>query len=142
MAKNTNPVFGLNGVVAAIALAAANTARDGSGSVATVATGDANGTRISNLHATSAQASVAANGASVVVFWLSIDSGTTWFKLREVAFAAVTGSNTAIGQFQELIFPEGIILEGTTYKLGVTKTIHAGAQDQIHVMARGTIQGS
>lgn len=142
MAKNINPVFGLSGVAASAVLAAANTAGDGSGTITTFITGDANGSRISNIQMICAQATVAANSAMVVRLWISTDGGTTWFKLREVLFAAVTGSNTAIGQFQELVFPEGVLLEGTSYKIGVSKSVHAGAQDQIHVMARGTIQGS
>ncbi len=142
MAKNINPVFGLTGVTAAAVLAAANTAGDGSGTITLLMTGDANGTRINNLQVLSAQATIAANSAMVVRFFISYDAGTTYYKFREIAFAAVTGSNTAIGQFQELVFPEGIILEGTSYKIGFTKSIHAGVQDQIHAMARGTIQGS
>lgn len=142
MAKNTNPVFGLNGVHGAVSLAAANTAGDGSGTITTLLTGNANGTRVSHLQVISAQATVTTNAAMVVRFFLSTDSGTTWFKLREVALAAVAGSGTAIGQFQELSFPEGILLEGTSYVLGVAKSVHATAADQVHVMARGTIQGS
>lgn len=142
MAKNNDPVFGLTGFIDKATVAAANTAGDGSGTIVTVSTGDANGKRINNLQAISAQASVTANSAMVVRFFLSTDSGSTWTKLREIAFPAVTGSNTAIGQFQELVFPEGLLLEGTTHVLGATKSVHAGAQDQIHVIARGTIQGS
>lgn len=142
MAKNTNPIFGIAGVAAVLTVSAANTAGDGSGTVNTLQTGDSNATRVSSLQAISAQASVTANSAMVVRFFLSIDGGTTWYKFREVLFAAVTGSNTAIGQFQELVFPEGLMLETTSYKIGVTKSVHAGGQDQIHVISRGTIQGS
>lgn len=141
MAKNTNPVFGLNGVAKSVTLAAANTAGDGSGTIPTIITGDTNGTRISNIQIISAQATVATNSLMVVRLWLSTDGGTTWFKLREVLFTAIAGSNTVIGQFQELVFLEGLLLEGTLYRLGVTKSIHAGVQDQIHIMVRGTIQG-
>lgn len=142
MAKNFNPVFGLTGVAGVATLTAANTAGDGSGSIVTVATGDANGTRLSNVQFIAAQASVTSNSAQVVRLFLSIDGGTTWFKLRESTFAVIAGSNTVIGQFVEFVFIEGIILEGTNYKLGATQSVHAGAQDQIHVIARGTVQGS
>jgi len=142
MAKNTNPVFGLTGVTASLTLSAANTAGDGSGTIPTLMTGDANGTRVSSIQIISAQASVTSNTAMVVRLWFSTDSGSTWFKLREILFSVVAGSNTAIGNFQEITFPEGLVLEGTTYKIGASKSVHAGAQDQVHLIARGTIQGS
>jgi len=141
MAKNTNPVFGLDGTIGAITVTTANTAKDGSGTINTLVTGNANGTRISHMQAISSQASPAANTNSVVRFFISLDSGTTWFLFREVTFANVTGSNTAIGQFQELYFPEGILLEGTAQRIGVTHSVYSGAQDRVDFIARGTIQG-
>lgn len=142
MAKNTNPVFGLSGVAAVVSLTSASTPGDDTATVTNLITGDTNATRITNIQFISAQATVAGNSAMVCRLWLSIDSGVTWYKLREVAFAVVTGSNTAVGQFQEMVFPEGILLESSAYRLGVSKSVHAGVQDKLHVIARGTIQGA
>lgn len=142
MAKNTNPVFGLNGFFDMSSVDVANAAGDGSGTINLLSTGDVNGKRINSIQAAIAQASVTTNSAMVLRFFLSSDSGTTYFKYREIAFPAVAGSNTAIGQFQEIQIPAGLFLEGSTQRLGWTKSIHAGAQDKVHAMAIGTIQGS
>lgn len=46
MAANTTPIFTLTPIVAFVQVSTANTARDGTGTIADIATGDTNGTRI------------------------------------------------------------------------------------------------
>lgn len=137
MAKNNAPVFELVPRIEQVALTAANAARDGSGTVTSLVTGVADGTRIDAITFTSAQATAAANSANVGRVFLSIDSGTTWRLFDEIAIAAVTASNTAIGARNRLTYPQGIILKDTTHRIGVTIAVRAGAQDDHHVVAQG-----
>lgn len=137
MAKNVNPIFELTPVIGLVALTAANTARDGSGTISTLATGGSDGSRIDAITFTSAQATAAANSANVGRVFLSVDGGTTWRLFDEIAIAAVTASNTAVGARNRLVYPNGIILKDANYKIGVTIAVRAGAQDDHHVTAQG-----
>lgn len=141
MAINTSPVFTRVPRSAVLTLAAANTARDGSGTIPTLLVGAADGTRIDEIRFTSAQASVGASAANVMRVWLSIDAtagaGVTWYLLAELAEATVTSSNTVIGAQTIFPFPSGLFLKDATYAIGVTMSIRATATDDHDVIALG-----
>lgn len=142
MAANTSPIFELAPVIAVVSLAAANAARDGSGTVTTLITGNANGTRIDSIKFISAQATVAATSAMIYRLFLSIDSGTTWTLFDESAVATITTSATVIGPQSTFTFPNGLNLLDATYKVGVTISVYAGVQDRHSCIARGGTLGS
>lgn len=137
MAKNTSPIFELEPILGFAALTAANTARDGTGTVTTLVTGAAEGTRVDAITFTSAQATAAANSAMVGRVFLSTDGGTTWRLFDEIAISAITASNTAVGARNRLNYAQGILLRNANYKIGVTISVRAGAQDDHHVTAQG-----
>ncbi len=137
MAANTNPIFEIKPVIGTTALAAANTARDGSGTIVTIVTGAADGTRIDEIRFISSQATAAASTARVGRVFLSVDSGTTWTLFDEVAIATATASNTAVGDKNVLSYPLGIMLKDSTQKIGVAMSVYAGVQDRTAVIARG-----
>lgn len=137
MAKNTSPIFESTPRIESVALTAANTARDGTGTITTLSIGAADGTRIDSITFESAQATAAANSAMVGRVFISYNSGSTWFLFDEVAIIAATASNTAIGARNVLSYAQGIILKDTTQRIGVTISVRAGAQDDHHVTARG-----
>lgn len=115
---------------ASIELAAANTARDGSGAINTVATVSADGAKVVKVKSLSSQASVAANSGMVICWWFSVDAGTTWRKLTEYGVPSVTSANdtpAAGGEetFEDLLLPPNTVI-------GVTQTLYAGAQDKMH----------
>lgn len=69
-------------------ISTANTARDGTGTIATVMAGGASGSRVDDLR-------IQATGtvtAGVVRLWLSLDNGTTNRLLREILVPATTPS--------------------------------------------------
>ena len=68
----------------------ANTNRDGTGTVATLAAGVAAGTRVNSVTITA----TATTTAGMVRIYLSTDTGTTWRLIKELPVAAVTPSAT------------------------------------------------
>lgn len=138
MAINTSPVFGRIPKLGVVTLTAANTARDGSGTIATLVAGAADGTRIDKVTFISAQATAAASATNTMRVWRSIDTGTTWYLYQEALETGVTASNTAIGATTVFSFPDGIFLKDATHLIGVTMSIRAGAQDDHDVIAEGS----
>jgi hypothetical protein len=111
-------------------LAAANTARDGSGSIATVATVSADGAKVVKVKSQSSQATAATNSAMVVCWWRSPDAGTTWYKITEYGIAAVAADATTPAAAGEETF-EDLLLDPSDV-IGVTQTVYAGVQDKMH----------
>lgn len=137
MAKNTKPIFELTPRNAYAVLAAANTASDGSGTIVTLVAGGTDGTRIDEIRWINGQATAAADSARVGKVWLSIDSGTTWNLIDEVAITTTTRSTTVVGGKFILTYPTGIVLKDSTHIIGVTISVYAGVQDRTVVVARG-----
>ena len=137
MAKNTNPIFELEPRLDVATLTAANTAKDGSGTITTLVTGHAEGTRIDLITFISAQASVTTNSAMMCRVYVSNDNGSTWTFWDEVALGATAGSNSAPGAKGQIPFPQGLKLKNANYKIGITKSVHAGAQDEVDAIAEG-----
>lgn len=135
MPAGTSPIFVQSAQPARARLAAANTARDGSGSLADLCTGAANGSRVESVTWTSAQASAAASSAMVGRVFITDENGLNPRLLAEVAIATVTASNTAIGATQTITFSNGYILKAGQ-KLQVSQSIYAGVQDQMDVTAK------
>jgi glucose-6-phosphate isomerase len=138
MSKNFNNVpIQNNSVIAKTALAAANTARDGSGTIVTLVSGVTDERRINEIVFISAQAAAAANSAMVGRVFLSIDNGATWSLFDEVKILAVTSSTTEVGARYSIPYPEGVILKDSNYKIGVTISVYGGVQDRFEVWALG-----
>jgi hypothetical protein len=114
----TTPAFIGTGRAASVNVSAANTATDGSGSITTLISGAAGGTRILEVTAKCA----ATSAAAVVNIFLSVDSGTTWRIFDSIAISAITQSTTTAG-FKSSILYDTLLLADTTHRLGVTTTI-------------------
>lgn len=132
----STPVFVGSVICKQARLTAANTARDGSGTLTNVVTGSTNGTRIDRVTFISAQATAAANSAMVFRIFISDTTGANFRLFAEQAVAAVTASNTAVGARAQVVFMGGLFLESGQV-LAVTKSVHAGAQDQVDVIVEG-----
>lgn len=136
MAANTAPIFTLTPNCPVVAVAAANTARDGSGVLVTLFTAGADGSRVESITFTSAQATAALSSAMVGRVFLTDSAGANPRLISEVVIAAVTASNTVIGAASTIAYSNGLIIP-TGCILKVTQSIYAGVQDQMHVTARG-----
>lgn len=136
MPANTSPIFVLTPNTVSVALAAANAATDGSGSITTILTAGANGSRIERVTFVNSQQTAAASTANVGRVFISHDNGVSWFLYAEIAIPTATRSTTAIGARQQIIFSNGLILEAG-HLLGATIAAYAGAQDRTNVTAEG-----
>jgi len=117
-------------------ISAANTARDGSGSLVDSFTAGASGSRIDSIVFTSAQASVGASAARVQRVALTDTSGINPRLIAEVAMTAVTSSNTAIGATQTIIFTNGLVIKSGQL-IKTWQSIYGSAADQTDVLVKG-----
>jgi hypothetical protein len=123
-----NPGFVGTPTSSAVVLAAANTARDGSGTIQTLFTAGAGGARIDAI-------TVKATGttaAGQVLIWVDdTGAGTAWRLEDEVTVTVVTASNT-VGSFRAaILFGGGLTLRAGAI-VGATTTIAQG----FHVRVR------
>lgn len=139
MALTYQPPFTQVPNIGRVALAAANTARDGSGTVATAFTAGSDGAFVKKIRFTPAQATAAATAAKVYCVFLSFDAGTTWHFLIESTGPTVTPSTTATGEAgtKVLTFTDGLVLPNGAL-VGVTQTVYGGAQDRTQVIVEGS----
>ena len=97
------------------AVSAANTNRDGTGTIVTVATGSAAGFKVSEVIA---QAAVTTTAGMVRLF-ISTDSGSTWDLFDELPIGAVTVS-ASIPAFRTSKNYSNLVLTGTSNVLGAS----------------------
>lgn len=102
----TTPNFTSTSRLATASVSAANTNRDGTGTIVTVLTGVAAGTKVFEVDV---QMTVTSTAGMVRLF-LSSDTGATWKLFDEVAIAAATVSASVKGtrvatQYTNLILP-------------------------------------
>ena len=136
MAANTSPIFTLIPEATTANIAAANTARDGSGTLVSLFTAGTNGSRIDFITFTSAQATPAASALRVCRVFLTNTSGANPRLISEVALAAVTASNTAIGATATITFTNGLVI-ASGQQIRVTQSVYGSAADATDVIARG-----
>lgn len=136
MPANTTPVFTLTPNIGLAAVAAANTASDGSGVLNTLFTASSNGSRLERITYTNAQIVPAASSAMVIRFFITDTLGANPRLLREVALATATRSATGVGASGVVGFPGGLeIPSGSIVK--VIQSVYAGVQDLMHYVAEG-----
>lgn len=110
MAVNANYASAPKAAVAV--LSAANTNRDGTGTIVTVLAGGTSGTRVDDIR-------ISATGtttAGMIRFYLSLDGGTTSRLLFEVPVSPVTPSAT-VQSFQTVLTNLGILLPDANAQL-------------------------
>jgi hypothetical protein len=136
MAANVQPIFTLTPNAATANIAAANTARDGSGTLVTLFTAGTNGSRIDFIVFTSSQATAGASSARVQRVFLTDTSGLNPRLISEIVLPAVTASTTAIGATATITFTNGLVIKsGQIVK--VAQSVYVSAADNTDVLARG-----
>jgi hypothetical protein len=134
LAANTVPIFSLNGNFTPAAIAAANTASDGSGTLVTLVTAALNGSRVDGVRFRNAQITAAASSAMVHRIFLSDTGGTNFKLIGEVVTAAATRSTTVVGATSVFTFDNPIIMKSGQL-ISVCQSVYAGAQDLVHALA-------
>lgn len=114
----SSPAFVGTGRIGAVNVATANTATDGTGTITSLITGVAAGTRVLEIDVKCA----ATSAAAVVNIFLSSDGGSTWKIIDSIAVSAVTQSTTVAG-FEGYAVYTNLILPSTSHVLGCTTTI-------------------
>jgi len=136
MPANTSPIFTLTPEAVTCTIAAANTARDGSGTLVDLFTAGANGSRIDFITFISAQATPAASAARVQRVFLTDTAGLNPRLVQEIVLPAVTASATAIGATSTITFTNGLVINaGQIVK--VSQSVYGSANDQTQAIARG-----
>lgn len=134
MAANTTPIFVLTPNSVPTFSAAANTASDGSGSLVTLVTAGADGTRVDQVVFRNAQINPAASSAMRCSVYLSNAAGSNFQIVGEVLLPAATRSNTVLGSNNTITFSPPLIMKSGQV-LSITQSVYAGAQDRISAIA-------
>jgi hypothetical protein len=129
MAVVATPIFAQGFAYGVANIATANTNRDGTGTIGTVLTADADGTRIDHID-------ICATGnttAGVVRLYITLDSGPTSRLWKEILVGAITVS-TSVAAFMrrincalpenDLVLPTGYSLRASTHN-AETFNVHA-----------------
>lgn len=114
----TSPSFIGTPAIGSVNVATANTAIDGTGTITTLITGAATGTRILEVVAQCAATSAAAR----VNLFLTVDSGTTWRLLDQIAIAAATASATVSANRVTATYAN-LVLKDATQRLGCAVSV-------------------
>ena len=109
----TAPAFAVTPRIASVNVATANTNRDGTGTVATLITGAATGTRIAEIVC---QAKVTTTAGMVRIF---LYDGTTYYFFDEVSIAAATVSATVKGTRQSVLYAN-LVLPNANWSVRVS----------------------
>lgn len=118
----TNPSFIGVPNITQVNVSTANTNLDGSGTVTSLITGAAAGTRVLEVNAQIAITPAGASTASIVRVFLSTDSGSTWRLFDEITLASTTSSNSAKSTRNVATYAN-LVLKDATQRLGVTTSV-------------------
>ena len=108
-------------------VATANTNRDGSGTIVSIASGSATGLRISSVVC---QPTVTTSAGMIRLF-VSTDSGTTWNLFDEIPVSATTVSASVPGARSERTYTN-LVLSASTVRLGAAT--HNAESHQVFAM--------
>jgi hypothetical protein len=113
-----NPAFIGTPRLTFASLSSANTNLDGTGTITSLITGAATGTRVLEINM---QCS-ATSAAALVNIFLSTDSGSNWVLFDQIAVTAATVNNTTRAN-RNIATYTNLILPNANFSIGVTTTI-------------------
>lgn len=104
--------------VATVNVATANTAIDGTGTITTLITGAATGTRVLEIDAQCA----ASSAAALINVFLTTNGGSTWRLFDQITITAASASTTVKAN-RNLATYANLVLPDANASIGVTTTI-------------------
>lgn len=113
MPAGTTPIFPASVALGMVQISTANPNRDGSGTLGTLVTGGANGTRIDRIVM---KAAVTTTAGMIRIF---IYDGTNTRLVREVTVEAITPSATVAAWEEDLLTPD-LYLPSASYQIRVS----------------------
>jgi hypothetical protein len=129
MAANITPIFVLAGNIKPARIAAANTAADGSGTLVTLITAGASGSRVDGVRFRNTASICNKYRCKCAQNIFSDTAGTNDRLIGEVATATATRSATAVGATSIFTFDQPIIMLSGQI-MSVNQCNYAGTQDQ------------
>ena len=136
-----NPQFTSTPRATVSRISAANTARDGSGTIGTTLISSfvagTSGSRLDFITFTSATAVVGTPSLKVARVFLTDTTGANPRLISEVAMAATASSNTAIGATATITFTNGLVIGSGQIVYTAISVYGASNVDQTDVLARG-----
>jgi uncharacterized protein YigE (DUF2233 family) len=111
----TNPSFTSTPRIGSVNIATANALRDGTGTITSLLTGVAAGTKVFEVTVSPTVTTT----AGMVRLFISQDSGTTWRLFDEISISAATPSATVKVARNTTVYTN-LILSGTTSVLGAS----------------------
>ena len=136
MPANTSPIFTLTPNCPSVLIDAANTARDGSGTLVTLFTAGVNGSLVNKITFTNGASAVGASALKVCRIFVTDAAGANPRLRGEVALQAATSSNTAIGATATFTFTDGLFLKAGQL-IRVSQSLRATSADDTHAFAEG-----
>lgn len=120
MAANTSPIFTLTPIVGVATISAANTNRDGTGTIVQVVAGGTDGTRIDRIAVTA----TVTTSAGIVALYIDPNTGT-YHLWQEMLVSAITASTTVAAFGSEFVRSDGLplIVLPANYKIGASTQI-------------------
>ena len=110
MAASTTPIYPLTPQSVPVAVGTANTARDGTGTIATIYDPGTDGGRLDRIRL---QATVTTT-AGVFRLWQRASAAGTWFLIEEILMTAITPSTTVQAWSYDWVPPIPLVLEDGT----------------------------
>lgn len=128
MSANVQPIFVQAPIIATAQVSAANTNRDGTGTLVDVVTGALNGTRI---HKITIKAAVTTTAGMVRLFIYNGSTTRLWMEISIPAFsvsATVQGAYVLVELYGEraLVLPSGYVLRAATHNAEAINVIAEG----------------
>lgn len=136
MAANTAPIFLKAPRLESARISAANVNRDGTGTLVTLWTAGANGSRIDYVVFTNASSGIGSAAAKVYRIFISDTTGANPRLINEQAIAVKASSATAEGQTVTITMTNGRMMAPGQI-MYVTQSLCATAADQTDVFAQG-----
>lgn len=130
MAANTSPIFGLTPIIWKGTVSTANTARDGTGTIATIGSAGTNGSRIEEIVVKATE-----NPADSVVT-IFLHDGTNYYLFDEFDLGdPAAASNTVAGYREYRTYRNLVLPSGWSLRAAITVALTAGV---INVFALGS----
>lgn len=108
-------------------VSAANTNRDGTGTIVSIATGSTAGFKINSI----VVKHTVTTTAGMIRLYLSVDGGTTWVLFDEIEVAAITPS-ASVSSHRAVRNYNDLVLMGTSMKLGAST--HAAESCKVYAL--------
>ena len=139
MPANTSPIYPLTPRTSSVAITAANTARDGSGTINSFFTASTNGSVLNRIIIQNATtAAVGLSAIQIARIYISDAAGSNWRLYKEVYVQSVTMGNGTIGAIQFFEIDNGLMLTSGQQVGATISQFTSTALDKFNITGEGS----